>query len=408
MNNKTMLFELLLVSTWFLGVMAVKFMLPSLPTIADQLHTTATLAKYTISLFLFGKATGMLAFGPLSEKYGRKIFMLIGLAVFSIGNIIALISPTIETLLLARLIQGFGVSGTVMVGRAMINDIYKNNKAAVVFSHIFLASSIVIVFLPMVGSFIATHYHWRIAFTIMAVYSSIIFILCLFFLKESHSPRADITLSMRQILTYYKIIASHPLFLGYVLCSIFMIAGESAFNTASSFLLIKTYGISKTYFGMLMTSLAMGHLLGTLICGRLVKKYDLVKMMGTGVIILAGSTSIMALMACMGHVNVPSLIIPMVLFYIGTGFIMTITAVGAAIPFPTLIGMSSAASLSLNFVLSALSSALMSHLSTTSAGPVSLLIAVCGIAAFFSWYLLIVPFRVTKTDHLKATPVFPG
>jgi MFS family permease len=181
-----------------------------------------------------------------------------------------------------------------------------------------------------------------------------------------------------------------------------MIVGESAFNTASSFLLIKTYGLSKNTFGLLITSLALGHLFGTLICGRLVKKYDLVSMMGTGVIILAGSTSIMAASAFLGYANVVSLIVPMIIFYIGTGFVMTITAVGAVIPFPKLIGISSAASLSLNFALSTLSSTLTSHLSTQSAIPVSLLIAVCGIAAFLSWYLLIVPNQMTKIDPIKA------
>lgn len=405
MGNKYCSFELLLVSTWFLGVMAIKFILPSLPAIAEQFHTSATCAKYTISLFLFGKATGMLVFGPLSERYGRKIFMLIGLLLFSIGNIVALLTPSISLLLIARLIQGLGVSGTVIIGRAMINDTYKNDKAAVAFSHIFLVSSIIIACLPLFGSFLATHYHWRITFAVMAGYSLIIFVLCFLFLKESHSPRIDVSLGIKQIMAYYKIIVSHPLFLGYVLCSIFMIAGESAFNTASSFLLIKTYGISKNVFGILITCLALGHLVGTLICGRLVKKYNLVNMMGIGVIILATSTSVMAVIACLGFTNVASLIIPMVIFYIGTGFVMTITAVGAVIPFPKLIGTSSAASLSLSFTFSALSSALMSVLSTQSAVPVSLLIAACGIAAFFSWYFLIVPNRVLKTNYQETSAV---
>lgn len=404
MNNKNMTFELLLISTWFLGVMAVKFMLPSLPNIAEQLHTTPTLAKYTISLFLFGKATGMVAFGPLSEKYGRKIFMLLGLILFSIGNILAFTAPNIETLLFARLIQGFGVSGTVLIGRAMINDMYKDNKAAVAFSKIFLAASVVITFLPMIGSMIATHYHWRSAFIIMAVYSAIIFVLCLFFLKETHKREDKIPLNVSSVLSYYKTIISHPLFLGFVLCSIFMIAGESAFNTASSFLLIKTYGISKNNFGLLITCLAVGHLIGTLICGKLVKKYNLVNMMGTGVIILAVSSIFMAVAINLGYANVATIIIPMIIFYVGTGFVMTITAVGVVIPFPNLIGISSAASLFLNFSFSALSSAVMSHLSTKTAGPVSLLIAMCGISAFLAWYFLIVPNRAANPKTIEAAP----
>lgn len=398
--NKVGSFELLLISTWFLGVMAVKFILPSLPNIVEQLHTTPTLVKYTITLFLLGKATGMLVFGPLSEKYGRKFFMLIGLALFTLGNLLAFFSTTISLLLFARLIQGFGVSATVMIGRAMINDKYKLQKAALAFSHVFLVASIIIAFLPMLGSLISSHYPWQITFIIMASYSAFIFFLCFFFLEETHTPEPHTTFKLRNIFTYYTTITRHPLFLGYVLCSLFMVAGESAFNTASSFLLIKTYGLSKTMFGLLVTCLAVGHLVGTLVCGKLVKHYDLANMMGVGVIILAVSTSIMSLSIHLGFTSVAMIILPMILYYVGTGFVMTITAVGAVTPFPQLIGISSAAALSLNFGFSAFSSALMSHLSTQTAGPASLLIASCGMAALFSWYWLIVPNRINKTEML--------
>jgi len=399
MNDNNLSFKLLLISTWFLGVMAVKFILPSLPNIADQLHTTQTLAKYTISLFLFGKAVGMLLVGPLSEKYGRKIFMLIGLAFFTLGNIFAFTAHSIITLLIARLIQGLGVSATVMIGRAMINDKYKSNKAAIVFSHVFLAASVIIAFLPMLGSTIANHFYWQTSFIIMAAYSTFIFIMCYFFLHETHAHEPSVTLTMSNVFSYYKTITRHPIFLGYVLCSIFMIAGESAFNTASSFLFIKTYGMTKTSYGMVITSLDIGHLIGTLICSFLVRRYDLVNMMGTGVIILAVSTLLMALFCVLGFFDLSLIIIPMIIYYVGTGFVMTITAVGTALPFPTLIGISSAAALSLNFTFSALSSALMSHLPTTTAVPVSLLIAVFGSAAFMSWYLLVLPNRGEKTKY---------
>lgn len=393
-----------MISTWFLGVMAVKFTLPLLPTIAEQFQATPTLVKYTISIFLFGKASGMLAFGPLSEKYGRRRFMLIGLILFAAGNLLAFFALNIEFLLFARLLQGFGVSATVLMGRSMINDKHKTSQAAIVFSHVFLAASVIISFLPLLGSMIATQFEWRITFIIMASYSLIIFVFCLFFLKETHQKQDDLALDIPKIMTYYKTIISHPLFLGYVLCSIFMIAGESAFNTASSFLLIKTYGVSKNTFGILITCLAVGHLIGTLICGRLVKKYNLVYMMGTGVVILAVSTSVMAVFVSLGYASVSMIIIPMIIFYIGTGFVMTITAVGAVVPFPKLIGISSSASLLLNFSFSALSSAIMSHLSTKTAGPVSLLIAACGLCAFFSWYCLIVPNRSMKIENAAINP----
>lgn len=396
-------FSSLMTSTWFIGIMAVMFMLPTLPTIAEQFHTTATLTKYTISVFLFGKAAGMLVFGPLSEKYGRRLFMLIGISIFTLGNVLAFIANDIYALILARLIQGLGVSASVLMGRVMINDLYKCNKAAVVFSHVFLAASIIIMFLPYLGSQIASHFSWRTTFLVMGAYSLLILILHYFFLPETKMCNASDKLSIRQITQHYKTILSHPLFLGYVLCSIFMIAGESAFNTASSFLLIKSLGVTTNHFGLLMTTLAIGHFVGTLLCGVLVKRYNIVNMMGTGVIILAVSTLAMTVFIHLGFVNVAMIIVPMIIFYVGTGFVMTITAVGAVIPFPKLIGISSAASLMLNFSFSAGSSLIMSHLPTHTASPVSLLIAVCGLCAALSWLLLILPQSKTSPDYSTVT-----
>lgn len=388
--------------------MAVQFTTPLLPLIADQFHVSQTLVKYTISIFLFGKAAGMLAFGPLSEKYGRRKVMLIGLILFSIGNFLAFLAPQIQFLLFARLLQGLGISATVLMGRVMINDIHKANKAAIVFSHVFFIASIIISFLPIFGSFIATHFSWRMSFVVMSVYSFIIFIIASFFLKETQQAGSNLALDLPKIKTYYKTVLSHPMFLGYVLCSIFMIAGESAFNTASSFLMIKSYGVSISHYGMIMTGLAIGHLVGTKICGLLLKKYDLVNMMGVGVVILATSALFMMTCVNLGYANVYTMSIPMIVSYVGTGFVMTITAVGAVVPFPNLIGIASSASLLLNFSFSALSSAIMSHLSTKTAEPVSMLIAFCGVSAFLSWYLFIIPNRQKQIETSAAQPKIEG
>ncbi|OGT57360.1 MAG: hypothetical protein A3F14_06300 [Gammaproteobacteria bacterium RIFCSPHIGHO2_12_FULL_43_28] len=392
-NKKSAVFELLLVGTWILGNMSVNFMLPLLPSVAAEFHASPTLVKYSISIFLFGKAAGVLIYGPLSDRYGRRSFMLLGLFLYFIGNAFTFFTSSMTVLLLSRLIQGIGTSATVLMGRVMINDVYKNNKAAMVFSQMFLAASVLISCLPMMASWTASHFDWRFIFLIMAGYGLVMFVLCFLLLDETHHQRDTMNSSFSEIVLHYRAIVSHPLFLGYVLCSLFMVAGESAFNTASSFLLIKGFGVSIYYFGVLMTSLGLGHLVGTLLCGRLVKKYDLVNMMGIGVIILMLSACTMAILVNIGYASVLTIMLPMAIFYVGTGFIMTITAVGVVTPFPKLIATSSAASLLLYFGFSTISSTLMSHLPTTTARPVTLLIAVFGLLAFLAWYVLIVPSR---------------
>ena len=118
-KKKPAVFELLLVGTWILGNMSVNFMLPLLPSVAAEFHASPTLVKYSISIFLFGKAAGVLIYGPLSDRYGRRSFMLLGLFLYFIGNAFTFFTSSMTVLLLSRLIQGIGTSATVFIGRVI-------------------------------------------------------------------------------------------------------------------------------------------------------------------------------------------------------------------------------------------------------------------------------------------------
>lgn len=391
---------LLVIGTWILGNIAIIFMLPSLPSIALDLHTTTTLAKYTISIFLLGKATGMLVYGPLSEKFGRRLFVLIGLSLYFLGSVFSSLAPTIYILLGSRLIQGLGTSATILMGRVIINDKFKHNHAARVFSYLFLITSILIGCLPVLGGFVTHYFKWRSIFIVMSIYSGSFFILCFLFLEESLLSFSTERFSLKKTFSHYKTIFSNKLFLAYVLCSGFMVAGESAFNTASPFLLMKTVGVSTQRYGVLMTLLELGHLVGTLLCGWSVKKYHLSTLMTIGVSILAFSSCSMVIFILSDYPSLWVIITSMILFYVGTGFVLTIATVGVVTPFPNLIGVSLAASLLLYFSFSAVSSAVISIIPTTSFEISSMLIGGYGVLALLSW--LYFSFSKTESNYPAA------
>ncbi len=390
MNNNRHI-PALIASTWFLGNLGIYFLLPYLPTLAQQFHTSARLAQYSIALFLVGKAFGVLLCGPLAEKYGRRIFMLAGLALYIIGSLMRLFATNIHILLITRFIQGLGVSATVLMGRVIINDRYKQQKAAKMFSHLFLFASIIIAILPLLAGITAAHLPWQWAFIIMAGYSFILLALSLRWLSETGASTSRQAFKLKHLLLYYKSILTHPVFLGYVVCSVFMVAGESAFRTASSYLFIQQYGLNTEDYGFILSIIAFGHLFGTFLCGRVSERYSLSKLMGIGVISLLIAAILMTLLSVFHLGGIWSLVVPMFIFYLGTGFILTISAAGVVTPFSDLISLSSSASLFLYFSFSALGSYLISHFSVHTQLPTVLLILVVSIIATFSWRLLIVP-----------------
>ncbi|AIT09515.1 major facilitator transporter [Candidatus Francisella endociliophora] len=380
---------LLVLSTWFLGNMGTHFLLPLLPTLSNDLGSSAKLTQYIIAFFLAGKALGMIFYGPLSEVYGRRKFMLIGLLLYIFSSLLCAVATDIKWLILFRFIQGLGVSATILMGRVIINDSYPNNKAANVFGYLFALAAVIIACLPTLGGIIAIFKTWQLAFISMLIYSCFIFVIMLKYLPETQADDSKKKLSLIAIFKDYTTIFKHPVFFGYLMCTGLMVAGESAFNTNSAFLMVKTYGISVKVYGAMMSSLLVAHLLGAVICGRYVVKKGISNLTGIGALILVFAGFFLLLTSLLGFDGPYITISAMFIYFLGTGFIMTTAAVGVVSPFPRMIGTAMACALSLEFLLSSLSSFITSHLSIDSLSPIAILITTLSLFSFAMWFFYI-------------------
>ncbi|MBD5784515.1 MFS transporter, partial [Francisella tularensis] len=119
---------------------------------------------YVMAFFLAGKALGMIVYVPLSEIYGRRKFMLFGLILYMSSSLLCMITTDIYWLIFWRFVQGLGVSGTILMGRVIINDSYPNDKAAHIFGYLFALAAVIIACLPTLGGIIAIFKNWQLAF----------------------------------------------------------------------------------------------------------------------------------------------------------------------------------------------------------------------------------------------------
>jgi predicted MFS family arabinose efflux permease len=169
----------LLIGAWLLGLAGESIYAPAMPSIASSLGTSDALIKLTVTFFIFGKTISMLICSPIAEVFARRQFLLFGLLLFILGGLICTFSPDIHILLTGRLIQGLGVSITILMGRAIVNDRFENRYAAQVFSYIFTGNAIGIFILPVLGGYLATFLSWRWIFFILTCYGAVVFILLL-------------------------------------------------------------------------------------------------------------------------------------------------------------------------------------------------------------------------------------
>jgi MFS family permease len=382
----------LILLTSFLGNLSIYFITPALPQLSETFISSPRLIQLTISLFLLGKAASMFFCCYLSERLGRRPIYMSGLLLYSFSNGIAAAAENIYFILICRLLQGFAVGATLLMGRCMINDLQEEQPAMRQFAWLFALSGVIICFLPWLGAMINNQLGWRSAFLIASAYGATLLVFSST-LPETHSNRPQVWSLQKSISFLFK----NKLFVGYLTISALMMAGESAFNTCAPFILIKEAHFSLGSYGQVKTMLALMHLLGTATCGLLIRYIQSASLVGIGVAFFATTAGFMLFFCSFNNSLYLNLIIPMMLYYFGTGFIITSAAAAAVRPFPEQMALAMAMALFFQFSFSAGFSFIASLLEIETAKPLIGLISLIGLLSIVSWKELISRPSAAKT-----------
>ncbi len=378
----------LLIGAWLLGLAGESIYAPAMPSIAASLGTSDALIKLTVTFFIVGKTISMFICSPIAEVFARRQFLLFGLSMFILGGLICTFSPNINILLTGRLIQGLGVSITILMGRAIVNDQFENRYAAQVFSYIFTGNAIGIFILPILGGYLATYLSWRWIFFILTCYGAVVFILLWWSLPKKGIPFSSEALRLSVILNNYKTIIKVAPFWGFLLCVAFMMAGEKAYTTAAAFLFIKHIGMTRVEFGYLNAVMWAAHLSGTLLAGWLAFKWGIDRVLAIGIILISVSSLAMLGTGFAGLENILIFIGAMFIYMLSTGLVIVPAAVGIVRPFPKLIGFATAFAMALEFATASVISYLVSNHSATVI-PIEKVVGSMGVLTLLSWVFLL-------------------
>lgn len=184
---------------------------PSFPSIAHQLNVSDSLISLTITYNLIGFCLGSLVYGPLSECWGRRKSMLLGNAILTIGAIGCVIAPTIDWLLVSRIIQGIGAATSAVIVSAIIADVYEINKATKLYGIMNAVFTILMALSPVLGGFLATEIGWRGNYGVIAVLCFFSWTSLFFYLPETISSKRHFY--FKKTLKNYKTLLSSSLFL---------------------------------------------------------------------------------------------------------------------------------------------------------------------------------------------------
>lgn len=381
-------YSALLIGAWLLGLAGEAIYAPAMPAIATDLKVTETLVKLTITYFIFGKTLSMFLCSPIAEAFGRRQFILFGLALFAAGGLLCGLSTGIGLLLAGRLIQGLGCSITILMGRAIVNDSFAGGFAAKVFSYIFAGNAVGVFILPVLGGYMTTYLGWRWIFLLLSAYGAVIFILMWRFLPQTNPQVSFASLQPRNIINNYRIILTSPTLWGFLLSVAFMMAGEKAYTTSAAFLFIKKIGLSSIEYGYLTAGIWAAHLLGTLSAGWLALRKGIDRVLFIGIVLLAIPSCVLLILGVFQLEYIIVFITAMLIYMFGTGFVIVSAAVGIVRPFPNLIGFATAFAMAFEFAVSALISYLVSY--HPSVMPdIARMVGIMGALTFTAWIVFL-------------------
>lgn len=272
---------LLLGSLIALGPLSIDLYLPALPELTRDLSASPSSVQLTLTGILVGLGVGQLVIGPLSDVYGRRRPLLVGIAVNVVTSLLCAIAPSIVVLDILRVLQGVGAAAASVVAMAIVRDLFSGQAAAGVMSRLVMVMGIAPVLAPSLGGAVLAVGSWRTVFVVLAGLGLLIGTLAAFRLKETLPPERRVAPGLGTTLRGYGVLLRDPSLVGFMLVASLTMAAVFAYISGASFVLQDGFGVDKRTFALLFGAGAVALIVSSQINVVLLRRF------GSGAILTA-------------------------------------------------------------------------------------------------------------------------
>lgn len=387
-----------------LGQISTSTYIPSMPALVPALNTDMASVNLTMSLFLLGFAVGQLVYGPLSDRYGRRPVLLVGVLLYIGSSLVCALAPTIAALIFGRLLQGVTACAGPVLGRAVVRDVYGAEGSAHAMATIGAALAISPAVAPIIGGALMEAFGWRSAFWFLVGVGAAVGAATWFLLRETAPAPTSDSLKLRSLARAWQVLVTSPVYWGYTLAVALVFAALMAFTAGAPFVFINLLGLSPSAFGALAVFNVAGFLVGSLLARRFAQRVALDRLLLIGLVISAGGGGAMVALALTGWLSAFAIIPPMMVFTTGMGLVLANGIAGAMSPFPAIAGAASAVLGFVQMVVSAVAAAAVGLFAVTSQMPMASVIAVTTVAGLGAFMLLVWRRRADRGSAPSASP----
>ena len=360
------------------GPLAIDFYLPAFPAMAHAFATDEKHVQTTLAAYFLGLSLGQLAYGPIADRFGRRIPLLFGVGLFTLASLVCAYAPNLDSLILARFVQALGGCAGMVLSRAIVSDKCDAVASAKVFSQLMLVMGLAPILAPMLGGVLVNLAGWQSIFLALSLFSAMCLLAVALGLPESlpaSVPRQPLSGALRQ---YLRLLGDR-VFIGHALTGGIAIAGMFAYIAGSPFVFIKLYGVPAEHYGWLFGTNAAGFILMAQVNARLLSRRGPAFLLARAVWLYLAAALVLLAVAAWHPDALWPLLVPLFVCIASLGCIAPNASACAMSGQGARAGSASALMGCLQFSVAAGAAALVGLLHDGSAVPMALVISLCGV-----------------------------
>lgn len=395
-RREKLVYIILLGALTALGPFTVDLYLPAFPALEESFNVSAAAIQLTLTGTTVGFGLGQLVVGPFSDKFGRRLPLILATALHIGSSLGAALSTDIGLLSLFRVLMGIGAAGGGVVAMAMVRDLFHGYSMVRMFSRMSLVNGLAPILAPIIGSQLLLVFPWPGIFYFLAAYGLLVILASIFFIKETlpaeQRGTSDVTVRQR-----YKTVLTDRIFVGMLMVGSLNFGGLFAYLSASTFLFQNFYNFSPQEYGILFGVNSLGIVAGVQISSRLIRRVAPQWIVAWATLFLLLMAALIIVMDLL-HVGLWGILVPLWFYICATGFMFPCVQVLALANHGAQAGTAASLLGASQFTMAGIVPPVVGWLGVSSAVPMGIVQVVCIAGAVAALWLVVRP-RTVPSIH---------